>query len=120
MNELEDIKLKALLRSMELDKPTPDFSVRVMKRIFEENNALEQIKAQRILGKGFWWFVAVFIAMAVIFYLVYQQGGQPESQIEQLLPGVEQGINSMLGKLGAAPLSVAGILIAVLRFLGVF
>lgn len=112
MNELEDIKLKVLLQSMELEKPTSDFSTRVMKQIFEENNALEQIKAQRILGKGFWLIVAVFVAMTVVFYLMYQQGGQPESQIEQLVPGVEQGINSMLGKLGSVPLSIAGILIA--------
>ena len=54
MNDIEDIKLKTLLQKMKLESPKANFSVRVMNKIFEEENVLNKIKSERILGKGFW------------------------------------------------------------------
>jgi len=112
MSELEDIKLKALLQSMKLEKPDPNFSAMVMNSIFKESNALEQIKAQRILGKGFWIIMAMFALLAVVFFAMSNAGIQSDGKIEQLVPGVENGIQSFLSSFGSVPLSVAGILIA--------
>lgn len=112
MNELEDIKLKALLQSMKLEKPDPGFSAMVMNAIFKENNALEQIKAQRILGKGFWIITALFVLLVIVVYAMSSAGVQPEGKNEQLVPGMESGIQSVINGIGAVPLSVAGILIA--------
>ncbi len=112
MNELEDIKLKALLQSMKLEKPDAGFSAMVMNSIFKESNALEQIKAQRILGKGFWIILALFLLLAVVVYAMSNAGIQPEGKLEQLVPGMENGIQSFTSRIGTIPLSVAGILIA--------
>ena len=116
MNELEDIKLRVLLQNLKLDSPEPDFTLRVMNRVIEENLALEQIKSQPILGKGFWIFILIFVILMAIIFFVFQGGAQGASGSEDILSkldtGVSQGIQSFFGKLGTVPLSVAGILIA--------
>uniref|UniRef100_UPI003218071C hypothetical protein n=1 Tax=uncultured Draconibacterium sp. TaxID=1573823 RepID=UPI003218071C len=123
MNDLEDIKLQALLHKMKLDSPEPNFSVRVMNKIFEESNALEKIKSEKILGKGFWIFMLLFVVLMAAVFILYNTGIQPESQIPNLLPEVSSEVstsyNSFFNKLTAAPLAIGGILAAfsVLLFL---
>ena len=116
MNELEDIKLKALLQSMKLESPGEDFSARVMNKIFEESSILETIKAQRVLGKGFWIFILIFAVFMVVTYVVMSSGAQTGSETGQLIPtlnaGISESYNSFFSKLGSVPLSIAGILIA--------
>jgi ABC-type Fe3+ transport system permease subunit len=116
MNKLEDIKLKALLREMKLEKPKANFSVRVMNKIFDENPAFEKIKSERILGKGFWIISILFVALLAVIFVVSNAGLQTESQINNLLPeinnGLSTGYQSFFEKLGMVPLSIAGILIA--------
>jgi hypothetical protein len=123
MNELEDIKLQALLQKMKLDSPEPNFTVRVMNKIFEENNALETIKAEKILGKGFWLILILFVSLMAIVYFAYSSGVQPESQLQNVLPeaskGMSNGFNSFFSRINHLPLAVGGILAAfsVLLFL---
>ena len=116
MNELEDIKLKALLEQMKLDSPEPNFSVRVMNKIFEQDSVLERIKSEKVLGKGFWIILILFVALLAAIFVMYNTGVQPESQIQELLPKVNSGVTesyqSLFSKLGTVPLSIAGILIA--------
>ena len=115
MSELEDIKLKALLQDMKLETPGTGFSGRVMNKIFESDNALETIKAQRILGKGFWLFLALFIVLLAAIYFVSGAGIITESNTQNLLPSMNGAITTyenFFSKIGTAPLSIAGILIA--------
>ena len=116
MSELEDIKLRALLQNMELEKPKANFSVRVMNQIFEEENVLEKIKSEKVLGKGFWIISILFIALLVTIFFLNNTGLQPESQLQGLLPegssGVSESYQSFFSKMGTLPLSIAGILIA--------
>jgi hypothetical protein len=116
MNELEDIKLKALLQQMKLDSPEPNFSVRVMNKIFEENSVLERIKSEKVLGRGFWIILILFVILLAAIFIIYNSGAQPESQLQTLLPevnsGVTEGYKSIFNKMGTVPLSIAGILIA--------
>ena len=116
MNELEDIKLKALLQDMKLESPGAGFSARVMNKIFEESNALETIKAQRVLGKGFWLFVALFAVLLATIYFVTSNGMAADNMAQSLLPSLDGNVSesyeNFFSKLGAVPLSVAGILIA--------
>ena len=115
MSELEDIKLKALLQRMTLDSPEPNFSVRVMNKIFEENNALERIKSEKILGKGFWIIMLLFVALLVAVLFVPNGNSETASTAQNLLPQmteVSSGYNSLLGKLGSLPLGIAGFLAA--------
>ena len=116
MNELEDIKLKALLEQLKPDSPEPNFSVRVMNKIFEQDSVLERIKSEKVLGKGFWIILILFVALSSAIFVMYNTGVQPESQIQELLPKVNSGVTesyqSLFSKLGTVPLSIAGILIA--------
>lgn len=117
MNELEDIKLKAFLQNLELEKPGSGFTVQVMNKIFAENSALEQIKSERILGKGFWIISILFVGLLAAIFVVSNTGMQADSQIGQLLPeagqGLSEGYESFFSKLGTLPLSIAGITIGV-------
>ena len=117
MNELEDIKLKAFLQNLELEKPGSGFTVQVMNKIFAENSALEQIKSEKILGKGFWIISILFVVLLAAIFVVSNTGMQADSQIGQLLPeagqGLSEGYESFFSKLGTMPLSIAGITIGV-------
>ena len=117
MNELEDIKLKAFLQNMELEKPAPGFTVQVMNTIFAEDSALEQIKREKILGKGFWIISILFVVLLVAIFVVNNTGMQADSQMRQLLPeageGLTESYRSFFSKLGTMPLSIAGITIGV-------
>jgi hypothetical protein len=117
MNELEDIKLKAFLQNLELEKPGSGFTVQVMNKIFAEDSALEQIKSERILGKGFWIISILFVVLLAAIFVVSNTGMQADSQIGQLLPeagqGLTEGYESFFSKLDTLPLSIAGITIAV-------
>ena len=116
MNELEDIKLRALLQSMQLDSPGEKFSARVMNRIFEEDSVFETIKAERVLGRGFWTILVVFVVLLAAMFFMAGSGAQPQEETARLLPQVNETVsnsfNSFFGKIGSVPLSVAGILIA--------
>ncbi|WP_319481718.1 hypothetical protein [uncultured Draconibacterium sp.] len=117
MSELEDIKLRAFLQNMELDKPDSGFTVQVMNKIFAEDSALEQIKREKILGKGFWIISILFVVLLAAIFFVGNTGVQADSQIGQLLPeagqGLTAGYDSFFSKLGTLPLSIAGISIGV-------
>lgn len=115
MNELEDIKLKVLLQKLELEKPENDFTLRVMNRVVAEDNALEQIKAQKVLGKGFWIILILFVILLAVMFFMTQTGtaaGSSETILPKLNSEMSEGINSVMGKIGMVPISVAGILIA--------
>lgn len=116
MNELEDIKLRALLNEMKLESPESNFSINVMNKIFKENTVLEKIKSQRVLGTGFWIILVLFIVLLAITFIASNSGIQPESQINNLLPelnkGVSTGYQTIFEKIGTVPLGIAGILLA--------
>ncbi len=113
----EDKELKSLLKGVKLDSPNPNFTVRVMNRIFQENSVLERIKNERILGKGFWIILALFVAIIAAMF-IFQGSGGNENGISQILPdlntsGVQQEYETFFQKLGSTvPLSIAGILTA--------
>lgn len=116
MNELEDIKLRAILHEMKLEKPASNFSVRVMERILQEDSAMEKIKSERILGKGFWIIIILFVVLLVVVFLGSNFGLGAETQLPSFVSkfqnGVNSGVQTFFMKIGSAPLSIAGILIA--------
>lgn len=115
MNELEDIKLKILLQEMKLESPGSDFKTHVMDKILAEDIALEKIKSERILGKGFWIILILFVMLLTIILVVQNTALTSETQLDQFfksLDNASSGYQSFFDKLGTVPLSVAGILIA--------
>ncbi len=117
MNELEDIKLKALLNEMKLESPTSNFSVGVMNKIFEKDNLLEKVKSERVLGKGFWLILILFVILFAIIYYVSMSGMAIESQFSNILPGlnsskISTGYQTIFERMGAVPISIVGILLA--------
>lgn len=112
----EDNKLKPLLKKVKLETPGPNFTVNVMNRIFQEDSLLERIKNERILGKGFWIILCLFVAIIAIMIIFSGTAGE-ESVINQILPelnssGAKQDYTNFIQRLGNLPLSIAGILTA--------
>jgi hypothetical protein len=111
----EDIKLKQLLKSIKLDEPASDFKNQVMNRVFQEHTLQEQIKAEPLLGKGFWIILALFgILMAAIGFF---GSGNLAVEPVSILPDFNSfefmsDYRSLFGNLDKLPASMAGILIA--------
>jgi hypothetical protein len=114
---IEDKELKNVLKSIKLDSPGPNFSVRVMNRIFQENSILEKIKNERIFGKGFWIIIALFVLLFAAMFVFSGTENAAGGGIAEFIPklnsnGVEEGYQSFFQKIGTVPLSVAGIMLA--------
>ena len=121
MTELEDIKLKMLLQDIQLESPDANFSDRVMKKILQENDAIEKIKSERVLGKGFWIIVALFIVLLGIVGIVSSSGTETAGifdkffQANKIFGNASNTANnyeSILEKFGSLPVGVAVIFIA--------
>jgi len=114
--EIEDKKLKELLRYAKLESPGRNFSARVMDRVFEEKAALEQVKSDPVLGRGFWIILALFAGLIAAVAILSGSGASAEGSLNLLqnvnTEAVKTGYQSVFEKLGAVPLSIAGILLA--------
>lgn len=113
----EDKELRTLLKSIKLDSPEPNFTVRVMNRIFQEESLIEKVKRERVLGKGFWiilaLFVALFVAMALVSGSDAASGGNVPKLISEInSSGAAAEYQTFFQKLGTVPVSIAGILLA--------
>lgn len=108
----EDKELRQLIKSIKLDKPAPDFTRLVMNQVFQEHTSMEQVKAEPLLGKGFWIIVALFgILMVAMFFL---SGSSPAAESGKLLPDISSGelmsgYRAFFENLGSLPASIAGI-----------
>jgi hypothetical protein len=112
--EIEDKKLRELLKYAKPDSPASDFSARVMSRIFEEAAAIEQVKSEPVLGRGFWIILALFAGLIAAVFFINGNGAAAGGSLD-LLQGVnteavQSGYQTAFEKIGAVPLSVAGIL----------
>ena len=115
MNELEDIKLKILLQEMKLESPGNDFTSSVMDKILDEDLALERIKSERILGKGFWIILILFVALFAAIFVMQNSAIDSGGELSNFFRGLENaasGYNSFFSKIGNVPLSIGGILVA--------
>jgi len=114
MNELEDIKLRSLIQDIKLESPDKNFSSRVMNKILQENEAIEKIKSERILGKGFWIFLILFIVLFGTVWFFSPSSSETTGILDQYLGKLSSDIDyqSFLGKLGAVPIGLAGIFVA--------
>ncbi len=112
-----DNELKSLIKGIKLDSPGNDFTVNVMNRVFEEKAAMEQVKDERILGKGFWIILLLFVLLFAAMFIFSGNGIQEEGQLSKMLNSVSDGslssgYQSVFSNLGALPISIAGILLA--------
>ena len=121
MNELEDIKLRMLLQDIQLESPDKNFSIRVMDKILRENEAIEKIKAERILGKGFWIILGLFVVLLAIIGLVSSSGSETGGIIDKFFQAnkifgnagnTANDYKSIIERLGSAPIGIAVILVA--------
>lgn len=124
--EIEDKKLKTFLKSGQLESPGVDFSARVMNRVFEEKAALEQVKSEPLLGKGFWIILALFAGLIASVFILQgsgASGGETLNFLKEVdTTAVATGYQNFFERLGTVPLSIAGILLAtsILLFLEKF
>ncbi len=112
-----DNELKSLIKEIKLDSPGKDFTLNVMSRVLEEKMAVEKVKDERILGKGFWIILSLFVVLIAAMFIFSGAGIQEEGQLTKLISNVgdgsiTSGYQSVFSKLGALPLSIGGILLA--------
>lgn len=113
----EDKELKSLLKSIKLDSPESNFTVRVMNKIFQEESLIEKVKRERVLGKGFWIILALFVALFVAMVLVSGSGAATGGSVHKLVSEINSSsataeYQTFFQKLGTVPVSIGGILIA--------
>jgi hypothetical protein len=121
-----DTELKNLIKGIKLDSPGSDFTSKVMDRVFEDETAMAKITNERLLGKGFWIILSIFVLLMIAMF-VFSNGVTNEGQISKLLSSandgaLSQGYQSVFNNLGSLPLSIGGILLAgsVLLFIDKF
>ena len=115
-----DMELRKLLKEVQLDTPSKDFTIKVMNRVWEEKSIqsrVEVIKNERILGKGFWIILVLFIGLFAAVAFTSGNGEQEAGQLSKLMQGlqnkgVSKGYKSFFSNLGSLPLSIGGILLA--------
>jgi hypothetical protein len=111
-----DKELKMFLKNVKLESPGRDFSSQVMNRIFQEETVMEQVKAEPLLGKGFWIILALFgILMATMVFL--SMGSAVAGATSSILPDIGStsfmaDYRSLFERLDVLPASIAGIFIA--------
>ncbi len=115
-----DMELRKLLKEIQLDSPSKDFTLKVMDRVWEEKSVqsrVEVIKKERILGKGFWIILFLFVGLFAAVAITSGTGEQEAGQLSKLMQGlqnegVSEGYKSFFSNLGSLPLSIGGILLA--------
>jgi hypothetical protein len=112
-----DNELKSLIKGVKLDTPGNDFTSKVMNRVYEEKVAMEKVKDDKLLGKGFWIILSLFVILIAAMFVFSSSGVQTEGQLSKLLSGandgaLSQGYQSFFSNLGSLPLSIGGILMA--------
>ena len=76
-----DKKLKELLREVKLESPGNDFTMKVMNRVWEEKSIqsrVEVVKNERILGKGFWIILVLFVGLLLPWFLLQAMEGRKQ------------------------------------------
>ena len=113
----EDKELKSLLKSVKLESPNSDFSVKVMNRIFAEESLFEKIRKERILGKGFWIIMVLFITLFAAIFVFNTNEVITSGGFSEYIPGLDtntvtQDYQNFFQKLDSLPVSIAGIFLA--------
>ena len=112
-----DADLKNLIKGLQLDSPGSDFTSKVMNRVYAEKPVVEIVKNEKLLGKGFWIILFLFVALIAAMFITSSSGMQAEGQLSKLLGGagdgtLSQGYQSFFSSLGSLPLSIGGIMLA--------
>ncbi len=106
------MELREVIKSIQLEKPSSDFTTNVMNKVFQERSVVVQLKEEPVLGKGFWVIIALFVALMVI--MVIFSGSDPSAEANALISDINSeglliGYRSFFDRLGALPSSIAGI-----------
>jgi hypothetical protein len=112
-----DNELKTLIKGIKLDSPGNDFTSMVMNRVFEEKAAMEKVTNEKLLGKGFWVILFLFVLLFIALFVFSPAGSADESLWSKMLSSADggalsQGYQSFFSNLGTLPLSIGGILFA--------
>ncbi len=121
----EDLELRRVMKSIRLESPGNDFSMKVMAGVLAEAEKRPVFTTEPILGKRFWIFVLLFVAVAAVALIVAGSGAPVGNSVEitaaegllDKLPSpdltqVEGIYEKMLNLIGSLPLTFAGILLS--------
>lgn len=115
-----DKELRKLLKEIQLESPSKEFTLKVMDRVWEEKTALaksETVKSEKILGRGFWIILGLFVLLFLAVVLFANQEPTESGQISKFFEGIgnssiSKQYQSVFSNFGSLPLSIGGILLA--------
>jgi hypothetical protein len=112
-----DNELKSIIKGIQLDSPGMDFTSKVMNRVLEEKTAMEKVTNEKLLGKGFWIILILFVLLIAAMFIFSSGGVAEEGQLTKLIDSanggtLSKGYQSVFSNLGTLPLSIGGILLA--------
>jgi len=121
----EDQELRRVMKNIRLESPGNDFSMKVMAGVLAEAEKRPAFTTEPILGKRFWIFVLLFLAVAAAA-LILSGSGAPvgnsaeitaaEGLLDKLpspdLTKMEGMYQRILDLFGSLPLTFAGILLS--------
>ncbi len=113
----KDNELRNLIKGIKLDSPRADFTSKVMNRVFEKKPAVEIVKKEKLLGRGFWVIISLFAMLFIAMFVFSSSGGGEQGQLTKILSSandtaLSKGFQSFFSNLGSLPLSIGGILFA--------
>jgi hypothetical protein len=116
-----DRELRKLMKGISLDKPSYDFSSKVMEAVYAEAARRAAYKSEPFLGTKFWIFVALFTLLAVALILISGSDYSANSTITEGLiekfPGtdlsqVKGGFSRFWDMVSGFPITIGAILVA--------
>ncbi|MBN1820323.1 MAG: hypothetical protein JXR31_04170 [Prolixibacteraceae bacterium] len=110
-----DMELKKLVKETRLEKPGNDFTLKVMNRIFDEETAKILNKGIKVLGKNFWVFVLLFVALGITMIILSATGvisGDSSTLLPEASKTITREYQTIFEKIGKVPLSIGAILTA--------
>lgn len=113
----EDIKLREVIKDLNLESPGKDFTLNVLERIHREVPFAFQIKKDPVLGKGFWIIMALFVVIGVLFVVGTTVEPGSDGLIGNFLKSIDtsatdSAYKGIIGKMNQVPAGIIGILLA--------
>lgn len=116
-----DSELRRLMKEIRLEKPGTGFSSSVMNAVIAEAAKKSAYRTEPVLGKNFWLFVGLFVALAIILVLLGNNEPAASNEIasgifEKFpapdLGNIKNGYTRFWEMVSGLPITIGAILIA--------
>lgn len=116
-----DKELRRLVKEIRLEKPGAGFSSSVMGYVLAEAAKKTAYRTEPILGKNFWFFVGMFVVLAIVLILLGKgetsNNNEIASEIIEKFPApglgnIKGGFSRFLDMVSGLPITIGAIMTA--------